>query len=52
MSFCRTPLWLSKKKRVGRELTVRRPRDIVPTNLVMLIGHTILSEGGWLLMWT
>jgi hypothetical protein len=28
---------------------VRRPRDIVPTNLVMLIGDTILSEG--LLLW-
>ena len=26
------------------KLTVRRPRDMVPTNLVMLIGHTILGE--------
>ena len=25
-------------------LTVRRPRDIVPTNFVRLIGHTILGE--------
>ena len=30
---------------VDREkLTVRSPRDIVPTNLVMLIGDTILSD--------
>ena len=31
-------MWIGK-------LTVRSPRDIVPTNLVMLIGDTILSEG-------
>jgi len=28
------------------ELTVRRPNDMVPTNFVMLMGHTIVSEGG------
>jgi len=26
------------------ERTVRRPRDIVPTNLVILIGHTIVYD--------
>jgi hypothetical protein len=32
----------AERTKVGRKLTVRRPREMVPMNLVMLIGHTIL----------
>ena len=32
----------AERNKVGKKLTVRRPREMVPTNLVMLIGHTIL----------
>lgn len=37
-------LW-SRKHWASFGLTVRRPKDTVPTNLVTVIGHAIMLDG-------